>query len=122
MAAATSWNSIPIAEATGIALPIAGASLSASTLPSRTAAVSTSTASEPLRFSAPYALTADVAASATAFVWPSPIADAFAEALRTSIAVDPLRPAEAIKNIASANSCGPLPVALAACFTASPNF
>ena len=122
IAAATSWNSIPMAEATGIALPIAGVNLVASTLPSLTAAVRMSTAAAPDRFSEPYALTAEVAASATTEVSPRPIAAPLAEASMTSIAVAPRKPADDTKNMASASSWGPRPVTSETSFTLSVNW
>ena len=51
-------------------------------------------------------------------VSPRPTADALADAVSTSVAADPSRPADAMKNIASASSFGARAVSPANCLTA----
>ena len=80
IAAPTSLNSKPTADAVGNTCPITDANSLLSNLPSRTAAVKISVAPLADKFSLPYAFIADVAKSAIAFVSPNPDALAFNEA------------------------------------------
>ena len=107
-------------EAIGITPPIAPANCEASNLPSRTAAVNISVAPEALKFSSPYAFNAEVDKSAIVFVSPNPTAAAFKDASNTPIAFSPRKPAEVIKNNASAASFALLPVSTAIFLAVSP--
>ena len=120
IAAATWSKETPILDAKGITPPIAPANADASSLPSRTAAVKISVAPEADKFSVPYAFIAEVDKSAIVFVSPNPTAAAFKDISKTSIAAEPLKPAEVIKNNASAASFPLLPVSIAIFFAASP--
>ena len=61
-------------------------------------------------FSAPYDAKTPVTARAISWVSPNPTADAFADDSRTSMASEPLNPADVMVNNASANSWGPFAV------------
>ena len=119
-AAPTSLNETPIFDATGKTEPIAPASSSDDNLPSLTAATKTSVASVADRFSFPKAFIAEVAKSATIRVSPRPTALAFRDASKTSIASEPLRPADVIKKSACAASLALLPVSAAIVLAATP--
>ena len=107
-------------DAIGKTEPIALESSVDSSLPSRTAATKTSVASDAPKVSEPYAFIADVARSATVAVSPSPTAAACKDAFKTFIACSPSKPADVIKNNASAASLAERPVSVAICLAVSP--